>query len=65
MKKISTLAVMIAALFVLPITSVQADTGTPDILSSVSPNLVQVLSKAESAETRGEYRFCRWSGALY
>ncbi len=38
--------------------AVDVDTGTPDILSSVSSGLVQTLSKAESAEVRGEYWTC-------
>jgi len=37
--------------------AVDVDTGTPDILSSVSSGLVQTLTKAESAEVRGE-RVC-------
>ncbi len=53
--KFSGLAAMMVAFFVFTVTSVQADTATPDILSSVSPELVQTLTKAESAETRGEY----------
>ncbi len=60
--KVSSLAAMTVALFVFTVTSVQADTGTPDILSSVSSGLMQTLSKEESAEVRGEYRFCKWSG---
>jgi len=47
--------VVMAVLFLFSAASVQASTGTPDILSSVSPGSVQLLTKAESAEARGEY----------
>lgn len=40
--------------------SAQAEMQTPDILSSVSPESVQVLTKAESAATRGEYLTCHY-----
>ncbi len=49
---------MMAALSVFTVTSVQADTGKPDILSSISSGSVQTLSKTESSEIRGEYRYC-------
>ncbi len=53
------LAVILAAFFAFAVSSVQAiDTGMPDILSSVSSGLVKTLSKDESAEVRGEYRYC-------
>jgi len=45
--------VVMAALLLFSAVSVQA--STPDILSSVSPGSVQLLTKAESAEARGEY----------
>jgi hypothetical protein len=39
--------------------SVQAaDTSAPDMLSSVSPESVQAMSNAESADARGEYQIC-------
>jgi len=45
-----------AAFLAFGISSVQAiDRGTPDILSSISSNSVHVLTKAESAQVRGEY----------
>ncbi|QQZ28749.1 hypothetical protein HMY34_08270 [Thiothrix subterranea] len=44
--------------------SLFADTGTPDILSSISSGEAQELSNAESAKVRGEYRYCfKWSGS--
>ncbi len=50
------LAVILAAFFAFSVSSVQAtDTGTPDILSSVSSGSVKTLSKEESADARGEY----------
>lgn len=56
-------AVLTAAFLIFAISSVQAaDTHTPDILSSVSSGSVQVLTKAESADIRGEYRYCMWLG---
>jgi len=57
------LAILTAAFFAFGVSSVQAvDTRTPDILSSVSSGSVQVLTKAESADVRGEYRYCMWLG---
>jgi hypothetical protein len=53
---------VISALFLFSAASVQAATDTPDILSTISPSSVQTLSKEESAETRGEYRYCTWAG---
>jgi len=56
-----------AAFLAFGISSVQAvdvDTDTPDILSSVSSGLVQTLSKAESAEARGEAWVCYTSSGL-
>jgi hypothetical protein len=47
-----------ATLLAISASSVQADTGTPNILSSVSANSVETLSNADASKTRGEYRQC-------
>jgi len=38
--------------------SVQADTGSPSILSSVAANSVENLSNADANNTRGQFRNC-------
>ena len=50
-----TIAIMLLA---ITASSAQADTGSPSILSSVSPNSVETLSNAEASKMRGEYRVC-------
>lgn len=56
-------AILTAVFFVFGVSSSvhASDVGTPDILSSVSPGSVQTLTKAESAELRGEY----WESFYY
>jgi hypothetical protein len=61
--KLITGLVLISGLFFFGVSGLQADTGTPDILTSLSPRLVQTMSETETAETRGEYRYCNsWTG---
>jgi len=47
-----------ATLLAISASSVQADTGSPSILSSVAANSVETLSNADASKTRGEYRVC-------
>jgi hypothetical protein len=54
-----------ATLLAISVSSVQADTGTPSILSSVSADSVQTLNKADASKTRGEYRQCFGSTCFY
>jgi len=54
--------VIITTLLTLSVATAQADTTTPNILSSVSENSIQTLSNSEAGKVRGEYRECNWFG---
>lgn len=58
MTKRSQFLAAVAAVLSIFTLAAQAETETPDILSSVSPAAVQVMSKSEASKTRGEYRYC-------
>jgi len=49
---------IITTLLGLSVASVQADTATPNILSSVSEHSVQTLSDTEASKIRGQVREC-------
>ena len=49
---------IITTLLTISVATAQADTATPNILSSVSENSIQTLNDTESSKIRGEYRIC-------
>jgi len=56
---------IIAILLTLNLATVQADTATPNILSSVSENSMQTLNNSEANKIRGEYYSCDITGRCY
>lgn len=53
-----------ATLLSISTASVQADTGSPSILSSVSANSVENLSRSDASKTRGQYRNCTFFNTI-
>jgi hypothetical protein len=54
---------LVTAFLAVSASSVQADTGTPDILASVSSNSVQAMANNEAGEIRGEYLTCKFDSS--
>lgn len=61
----NTVKLALAATFLaISTSSVQADTGSPSILSSVSANSAETLSNADASKTRGQFRNCTFFNTI-